>query len=128
MKTFKPVIAAAELLLVLPATLFMTALFIREVQPQQFQPAHTAALIVSWYAHGPVWLTLWIFLMAMPLAVVLLGGATLVREWKANLELRNAAQQTLQAIRAQLAILLVAAATFTAAAILAIVALHAITD
>lgn len=128
MKTFRPVIAAAELLLVLPAALFMAALFMREVQPQQFEPAHTAALIVSWYTHGPVWLTLWVFLMAMPLAVVLLGWSAVAREWRTNLELRNAARQTLQAIRAQLAILLVAAATLTAAGILAIVALHAITD
>jgi hypothetical protein len=128
MKTFKPVIAATELLLILPAALFMAALFVREVQPQQFEPAHTAALIVNWYAHGPVWFTLWLLLMAMPLAVVLLGCATLIRSWKQDAELRQAAKQVRLAIHAHVATLLVSAATLAAACILAIVALHAVTD
>lgn len=128
MKTFKPVVAATELLLIFPAALFMTALFLREVQPQQFEPAHTAALIVGWYAHGPVWLTLWIFLMAMPLAVFLLGGTTLLRAWKSDNELRHAVREIAAVIRVHIATLLIVAATLTAAGILGIVALHAVTD
>ena len=128
MKTFKRAIAATELLLILPATLFMAALFMRNVQPEEYQPAHTAALIVNWYAHGPVWLTLWILLMAMPLAVLLLGGATLLRSWKDDFELRQAARQMAASIRRHFATLLVALATIGAAGILAIVAMHAISD
>jgi hypothetical protein len=128
MKTLKPVVAATELLLILPAALFMTALFLREVQPQQFEPAHTAALIVNWYVHGPVWLTLWILLMALPLAVFLLGGATLLRAWKSDEALRHAVRQIVAVIRLHIATLLIVAATLTAAGILGIVALHAVTD
>lgn len=128
MKTYKPVIAATELLLIFPAMLFMAALFLREVQSQQFEPAHAAAMIVNWCAHGPVWLTLWAFLMAMPLAVVIIGGATLLRNWRNDPELRQSARLVLGAVRAHLATLLVATATLSAAGILAIVALHAITD
>jgi hypothetical protein len=128
MKTFKSVVAATELLLIFPAALFMTALFLREVQPQQFEPAHTAALIVGWYAHGPVWLTLWIFLMAMPAAVFVLGGATLLRAWKSDNEMRRAVCQLVPIIRAHFAMLLTVLATLTAAGILGIVALHAVTD
>jgi len=128
MKLFKRAIAAVELVLIFPAALFMTALFLREIQPPQIEPAHTAKLIVNWYATGPVWLTLWILLMAMPLAVLTVGAATLVRSWKSDSELRQAARQTLSAIRSHLATLLIAAATLTAGGILAIVALHAITD
>jgi hypothetical protein len=128
MKPRKRGIAATELLLIFPAALFMTALFLREIQPEQFEPAHTAKVIVSWYATGPVWLTLWILLMAMPLAVLVIGGATLLRSWKSDAELRQAARQMLATIRAHLATLLIAAATLAAGAILAIVALHAVTD
>jgi hypothetical protein len=38
MNTFKRAIAAAELLLVFPAVLFMTALFVRNLQPLQYEP------------------------------------------------------------------------------------------
>jgi len=128
MKAFKRAIAATELLLIMPAALFMVALFMRNVQPEAYQPAHTAALIVNWYARGPVWLTLWILLMAMPLAVLLLGGATLLRTWKQDAELRQAARQITASIQAHFATLLVALATLSAACILAIVAMHAISD
>ena len=124
----KRTIAAAELLLILPATLFMTALFVRNLQPERFQPAHAAAQIVTWYAKGPVWLTLWLLLMALPLAVLVIGGATLLGSWRADAELRGAARETLRLIRGHLATLLIAAATLTSAGILAIVALHALTD
>ena len=127
MKSIKPALATIELLLVFPAALFMTALFLREIQPEQFEPAHTAKLIVNWYATGPVWLTLWVALMAMPLAVLVIGGATLLRSWKTDAELRQAARQTLTTVRDYMATLLIAAATLSAAAFLAIVALHAVT-
>jgi ABC-type Fe3+ transport system permease subunit len=128
MKTFQRAVAAIELLLILPATLFMVALFMRNVQPEAYEPAHTATLIVNWYAHGPVWLSLWILLMAMPLAVLLLGGATLLRTWKQDSDLRQAARQITTSIRAHFATLLVALATLSATGILAIVAMHAISD
>jgi len=48
MNIMKRAIAAAELVLIFPAALFMTALFVRNLQPQQFEPAHTAQRIVSW--------------------------------------------------------------------------------
>lgn len=128
MKRVKSALAATELLLIFPAALFMTALFLREIQPEQFEPAHTAKLIVSWYATGPIWLTLWVLLMAMPLAVLIIGGTTLLRSWKTDTELRQAARQTLATVRAHFATLLIAVATLTAGGILAVVALHAITD
>ena len=128
MKSSKPAIAAAELVLLCPAALFMASLFLREVQPQQFEPAHSANFIVNWYAMGPVWFTLWILLMAMPLAVLILGLLTLVRSWKRDTELRHASRQTLSAIRSHWATLFIAAATLTAGVVLMIVALHMIAD
>ncbi|HTZ97539.1 MAG TPA: hypothetical protein VMB18_14150 [Terriglobales bacterium] len=128
MKTLKRTLAAAELVLIFPAGLFMTALFVRNVQPEQYQPAHAAAQIVTWYAKGPVWLTLWTLMMALPFAVLVIGGATLVRNWRRDAELRRAAWEMLSLIRGNLATLVIAVATLASAGILGIVALHALTD
>lgn len=126
MKTMKPAVAATELLLVFPAALFMAALFVRNLQPQQYEPAHSAQRIVDWYAASPH-VGLWLLLIALPLVVLFLGVVTLARNWKADAELRQAAQQVAQNIREHLATLLVTLATLTAVGILAIVALHLIT-
>ena len=67
MKTIHRSVAALELLLVFPAVLFMTALFARNVQPPQYEPAHTAQQIVDWYAARPH-IGLWVLLIALPLA------------------------------------------------------------
>jgi hypothetical protein len=127
MKTTKSALAALEVLLVFPAVLFMTALFVRNLEPQQYEPAHSAQRIVDWYAASPR-LGLWTLLIAMPLAVLLTGGFTLFRTWRHDAQLRLAASQLVTILRTQLAALLVALSTLTAGGILAIVALHVITD
>jgi hypothetical protein len=78
---------------------------------------------VDWYAVRPR-IGLWGLLIALPLAVLLTGCSTLLRNWSGEVQLRQAASQTLAAIRAHLATLLIAGATLTAGGILAIVALH----
>lgn len=123
MQTLKRLIATTELLLIFPSTLFMAAIFARDVAPPE--PARAAEAIVKWYTSGPVWFNLWVLLMALPLAVIVIGSTTLLRVWQYDAELRQAASQTFAAIRAHLAMLLVAVVTVTAAVILAIVALHA---
>jgi hypothetical protein len=127
MKTIRSSIAAAEVLLVFPAVLFMAALFMRSVQPLRYEPAHTAQQIVTWYATRPH-IGLWLLLIALPLAVLVTGCATLLRSWRSDSGLRNAAWQTLAIVRAHLATLFVATASLTAGGILAIVALHVLTD
>jgi hypothetical protein len=127
MNITKRAIAATELLLIFPAALFMTALFVRNLQPLQYEPAHTAQRIVTWYAARPR-IGLWGLLIALPLAVLVTGCGTLLSRWSDEVELRQATRQTLAAIRAHLATLLVAGATVAAGAILAIVALHMLTD
>jgi hypothetical protein len=127
MNTLKRAIAAAELVLIFPAALFMTALFVRNLQPQQYEPAHTAQRIVTWYSVTPH-IGLWLLLIALPFAVLVLGSGTLLRSWREEPELRDAARHTLVLIRGHLAMLLIALATLTAGIILAIVALHVLTD
>lgn len=127
MKTILRPLAAAELLLVAPAALFMAALFVRNLQPQQYEPARTAARIVALYASS-THVGLWLLLIAMPLLVLIVGSIALLRSWRADSVLRQAAHQAIATLRAHFATFLIACATASAFAILAIVALHLITD
>ena len=127
MKTILHSIAALELLFVLPAVLFMAALFARSIQPLQYEPAHTAQRIVDWYAARPQ-IGLWVLLIALPLAVLVIVSATLKREWRRNQELRVATLRAVGLVRSQASSVLIAGATAMAGAILAIVALHVLTD
>ncbi len=125
MKTMRSTLATLEVLLIFPAALFMTALFVRNVQPQQFEPAHTAQRIVAWYA-ARTHLGLWLFLMAFPFAVLTMGGIALVQSWRTDSELRRAALEGAAAIRRHFPVLMIALATAASAVILGIVALHVI--
>jgi hypothetical protein len=127
MNTIKRTIATIELLLVFPAVLFMTALFVRNLQPPPYEPAQTARHVIDWFSARP-FLGLDIFLIALPFAVFVIGCATVLRSWRSDAPFRQAALQTLAAVRAHLAALLIAGATLVAGGILAIVALHVITD
>ena len=113
--------------LVFPAALFMTALFVRDVQPPQYEPAHTAQRLVDWFAARP-FLGLDVFLIALPFAALIIGCATVLRRWRSDAELRRGARETFAVVRAELATLLIAVATLMAGGILAIVALHVATD
>ena len=116
------IVAVLELLLLFPAALFMTALVVRELQPLQTEPAHSAQQLVMWYA-ARMW-TLWVLLLALPLAALITGGATVLREWDPSIAPLHAARGLLAAIRARSAMIFVAAETLTAAGILVIVVLH----
>jgi hypothetical protein len=127
MNTTKRAIATVEILLVFPAALFMTALFVRNIQPAPYEPAETGRRLVQWFSTKPL-LGLDVFLIALPLAALVIGGATVLRSWRSDAELRRAALTTLREVRSHLATLLIAGATLAAGCILAIVALHVITD
>lgn len=122
MKTIRPTIAIIEWLLVFPAVLFMVALFLREVQPLA-QTGH----LVDWFSHHVV-LGLYVFLVTMPLAAFVVGSAIVLRSWRSDPEFRRATQEILNTARAHATSLLIAAATLMAGSILAIVALHMITE
>lgn len=107
MKRIGRSIAAAEVVLIFPAVLFMTALFVRNLQPQQYQPAHAAASVVDWFA-ARTHLGLWVVLIALPLAVFFIGAATLKANWRRDEVLRQAAGAFFAAVRSQWPALLVA--------------------
>ena len=99
-------VAAADILLVLPASLFMAALFLRSA----FPPAEPAQRLVHWY-EVRLW-TLWVLLFGLPCLAFLAGVATLM------------SAESRAVLRAHMATFLVAATTVAAAGILAIVVLH----
>jgi hypothetical protein len=118
----KRALAAAQLLLMFPAILFMGALVVRQLSPLQHEPAHTAHRIIMWYA-GRMW-TLWALLISLPLAVLVTGFVTLLRSWSNVPELPYRAQQVLAAIYADRPMLCIAMMTLTAGVVLAIVVMH----
>ena len=122
MRTIKPTFAIAELLLVIPAALFMIALFLREVQPL----AQTG-LLVDWFSHHLV-LGLYVFLVAMPFAAFVGGSTVLLLGWRKDSEFQRATLEMLATARAHAAPLVIAITTLIAGSILLIVAVHMITE
>ena len=102
--------AVVQLALIVPAALFLLAVLARGVGPLESGPAQTAQAIVTWYS-GRIW-TLWLLLLALPIAAFLIGGATLAGGRQPSAAAGRGATGT------------VAAATIVAAVILAIVVLH----
>jgi len=108
-------LAVAQLLLMLPSVLFMAALVMRVLRPAQDEPAYTAQRIIMWYA-ARMW-TLWVLLLALPLAAVVTGLFTLLRR-------SQAMQEALAAIYGNRSMQLIAATTVMGATVLVIVILH----
>lgn len=125
--TLKRSLATIELLLIFPATLFMLSLFLRNVQPEPYQPAQTARHIVDWFAARQV-IGLQLFLMVLPFSALVLGAVTTFRTWRNDAQLRQKAADTFAAVRAHASFLIIAGATVLAGAILSVVALHVLTD
>jgi len=120
------IIAVMELVLIFPAALFMTALALRNVQPLQYEPAHSAQQLVMWYA-GRMW-TLWVLLFGLAFTVLVSGCAELLHSRNRGIALALTARQSLAMVRAHLATLFIAATTLLAGVILAIVVLHVLAN
>jgi hypothetical protein len=122
MLTLTRIVAAMQLAFIFPAALFMTAVLVAAGSAPQYDLARIAQRIVMWYS-ARMW-TLWLLLMALPLAVLVTGCATLLHSWNRDVQLPHTARQSLAMIPAPLATLFVAGMTLTSAGILAIVVLH----
>lgn len=116
------IIAAAELLLLAPAAVFMTAAALRRFGPIETDPAHTAQRVVAWYAERP-W-TLWTLLIALPLVVCAIGVATLQYDWARKAMRVGGERRWPEPSHLTFALLIVAMTTLAAGGVLAIVAVH----
>jgi hypothetical protein len=109
--------ACLQVLLILPALLFLGAVVLRNIQL-----LHTGAQqIVMWYAVR-MW-TLWILLLALPVMVFATGCATLFNHRSHGTPTPDGAG-VFAAMRADRMLRIVALLTLTAGVILAIVVLH----
>jgi hypothetical protein len=117
------VVAAAIFALVVPAILFVTALFVRQVLPPGAPPARTADRIVRWYAAHPQ-LALWGLLFFLPLSSFVLGLAALLRTWGENPQFEYWAWRALQAIPRHWPAMSIGAATLVAMAVLVMITAH----
>ena len=120
------IIAFLELVLILPAVLFMTALVLRNLEPLQYEPSRSAQRLVTWYAER-MW-TLWFLLLGLPLIVLASGCAELLRSYKRGIFRPFASQKLLSMARTHLSFLFIAATTLFAGIILAIVVLHVLAN
>ena len=118
MGTSKRIVAATELVLIFPASLFLAAVVARHLEPL----AHPAQQIVAWYS-ARFW-TLWVLLIALPLAALLTGCVTLLPNWNGGSGGRWTAKQFWLAINTQLPTQIIVAATLGAGVILMVVVLH----
>ncbi len=116
MNKFKRMAPIAQLVLILPAALFMVSLILRGTTPMQYEPARIAQQIITWYS-GRIW-TLWILLTLLPLAVLSIGG--IARLGQSGPE----PHRLFGAIRSNRTMMLVAALTLVSALILLIVGAH----
>jgi hypothetical protein len=118
----KRALAAAHLLLISPAVLFLVAVIVERLQPLQMGPAHTAQHIVMWYAER-MW-TLWILLLALPLSVLISGCISLLWNSSGIAPVASRPQKALAGLHPAEARTSVAATTVTAAVIVGVVILH----
>jgi len=122
LKTMQRITVGIQLLLISPAALFMTALLVRRMDAPQNEPARVAQQIVAWYSAN-LW-TLWVLLIALPITVLVVGCATLLRSWDEQADPGLAVRHLGGAIRSQPLTMLIAAASLTAGCMLAFVILH----
>ena len=122
MKMVKRVIATTELVFIIPATLFMIALFMREVQPMM-----QTGLLVDWFSHH-TFFGLYVFLIAMPFSALIIGSIALLKIWQNDYELRQTALKIMSTARANITMILITLLTFSSISILTLVALHMMTE
>jgi len=104
-----------EVVLIIPAVLFLTAVLLRYL-PQQPEIASGARQIVTWYADR-LW-TLWALLVTLPLLALLTGCVTLLQHHREIVERMSMEPGT------QVARHVIAGSTIAAGLILVVAGLH----
>jgi len=120
--------AIMELLLVMPATLFLGLAALRSMQPRQYQPARIGWIIFEWMANNLTRVDAAVIFLVLPAIAFILGIAALLRSWQRDERLRWDAIAFLAVLRRNLHFVIVSAGVLAGAAILAAAAVHIVTD
>lgn len=123
-----PIIAMAEWLMVLPATVFLAAAVLRLLQPRQYEPARTSWIIFERTTTHISQLSAALLFIGLPGLVVLAGFAALIRTWREDQALRHDATLALTIFRRHLTIGFLTTATLLAAAIFTFAVAHLVAD
>src|SRR5437764_15136255 len=94
-------VAVAQWLLVLPASVLLVAAALRMLQPREFQPSRACWAIVDWAATHVSHLDAAAVFIALPAAVILLGFAVLRRTWRREQTFRQDAATAIAILRRQ---------------------------
>lgn len=121
-------LAISGWLLVLPATLLLTAAFLRQLQPRQFEPARTSWAVFEWTTTHISQAGAALLFLIMPAAAVVAGCVGLLLAWGNSETLRQDIAEVLASLRRNLAVAFLGTGTLLATAILAAVVLHIIAD
>ncbi len=117
-----------EWLMVLPAMVLHAAAALRVLQPRQYEPAHTSWIIFEWTMTHVSRLGATILFIGMPGVAVTAGCAALLRNWGQDQRLRKDLTFAFAILRHHFGFGLLAAAVLFAGTILAVVAVHLVTD
>lgn len=130
MQSLKPsrmsFLALSEWVMVLPATVFLTAAALRQLQPRQYEPSHTSWLIFEWTITHISQTGAAVLFMGLPAVAIILGCVVLLQNWRENQVLRDDVKLALGILRQHAVIGLLTVATVLAGAILAAAVAHVI--
>jgi hypothetical protein len=120
--------AIAEGLLVFPAIFFLGVAGLRGLQPRQYEPARTSWVIFEWMTTHLTRTHAAIMFLVLPPIAFLLGIQMLLRSWRQSELLRSDVSVVVGAVRRNLHLVFVAAATLAGIAIAMAAVVHMITD
>ncbi|HLV95179.1 MAG TPA: hypothetical protein VKS44_08295 [Candidatus Acidoferrales bacterium] len=130
MQSLKPsrmsFLALSEWVMVLPATVFLTAAALRQLQPRQYEPSHTSWLIFEWTMTHISQTSAAVLFMGLPAVAIILGCVVLLQNWREDQVLRDDVKLALGIFRQHAVIGLLTVATVLAGAILAAAVAHVI--
>ena len=121
-------VAVSEWLLVLPAAALLAAAVLGDLQPRQYEPARTSSAIFEWATTHISHAGAAVLFLGLPGLAVVVGCVALLLLWRGNETLRQDALTALAGLRRHLAVAILGTGTLLAAAILAAVVVHIITD
>lgn len=121
-------LALSEWLLVLPAAVLLAPAALRFMQPRQYEPARTSWAILEWASRHISRADAALLFLGLPVIAVVLGCAALLSLWRRDETLRQDLRAALRSLRRHLPVAILGSGTLLAAAILAAVVAHIITD
>lgn len=119
-------LALSEWVMVLPATVFLTAAALRQLQPRQYEPSHASWLIFEWTITHISQTGAAVLFMGLPAVAIILGCVVLLQNWRENQVLRDDVKLALGIFRRHAVIGSLTVATVFAGAILAAAVAHVI--